>query len=162
MLRCSVNHHLKDISASYLPELFSYIASYSGIEKLVLQHPDLGDPNIFLHSLLPLHAASLVELSCSASYECRWSFISNAVDGLLKLQKLTPLTMSINEPDIAVPVNAVVRDFLLQPFINSLAGLNNVNRIFSFEQPSRYLRFAASQYVLPTQRVTEARAAEIQ
>jgi hypothetical protein len=112
MLRHSANHHLKDIRARYSPELFEYIASSSGIEKLELQYPDLGDPNIFFHRLLPLHAASLEELSCSAGYECRWSFSSNIVDALLKLQRLTHLTMSINEADIAVPVNAVVRDFL--------------------------------------------------
>ncbi|KAJ7923843.1 hypothetical protein B0H13DRAFT_1979473, partial [Mycena leptocephala] len=97
MLRRSANHHLKDIRARYSPELFEYIASSSGIEKLELQYPDLGDPNIFFHRLLPLHAASLEELS----------FSSDIVDALLKLQKLTHLTMSINEADIAVPVNAV-------------------------------------------------------
>ncbi|KAJ7814717.1 hypothetical protein B0H13DRAFT_2139728 [Mycena leptocephala] len=94
MLRRSANHHLKDIRARYSSELFECIASYSGIEKLGLQYPDLGDPNIFFHSLLPLHAASLVELSYSASYECRWTAEAH-------------FTISINEADIAVPVNAV-------------------------------------------------------
>jgi hypothetical protein len=40
--------------------------------------------------------------------------------------------------------------------------LTNVNRNISFELPLRSLRFLVSQYVLPTQRGTEARAAGIQ
>ncbi|KAJ7911360.1 hypothetical protein B0H13DRAFT_2010003 [Mycena leptocephala] len=123
MLRRTANHHLKDIRARYSPALFEYIASYSGIEKLELKDPDLGDPNIFFHHLLPLHAASLEELSCSASYECRWSFSSDTVDALLKLHRLTHLTMSINRADIAVPVNAVehlLRTAIALPALRSL------------------------------------------
>jgi hypothetical protein len=104
----SVDQHLTDICAECSPELLAYISSYSGVEKLQLHHP-VGDPRAFFYDVLPHHAATLLELSCIANRESPWSFGLCAVDGLLNLQRLTHLTMGINEAHIAAPVNAVVR-----------------------------------------------------
>jgi len=112
MIRETAGWHLTDINAAYSPQLVAYISSYSGIEKLHLQYPDEGDPHSFFYSVLPRHAASLVEFSCRASYECAWSFGTDMVDTLSKLHRLTHLELSVNRADVAEPVNAV--DLLLR------------------------------------------------
>ncbi|KAJ7307684.1 hypothetical protein DFH08DRAFT_493158 [Mycena albidolilacea] len=85
------------------PELFAYLSSYSGIEKLSLLHPDGGSreksdrlANTFFETVLPLHATSLVELSCPAGYESRFSFGTHNVHVISLLHKLESLEMSIN------------------------------------------------------------------
>ncbi|KAJ7606957.1 hypothetical protein DFH06DRAFT_1486676 [Mycena polygramma] len=109
ILRKKGDRHLKEINAAYCPELLTYIDSYSGLERLEINHPDPGNPNTFFHTILPRHAATLVELSCSAGYECAWSFNSHTVDAILQLQRLTHLEVSINKADIVEGTdNAVV------------------------------------------------------
>ncbi|KAJ7227560.1 hypothetical protein C8J57DRAFT_1730900 [Mycena rebaudengoi] len=83
--------------------LFDYLSSYSGIEKLTLLYPDGGSRNnsdhladMFFGIVLPHHATSLVELSCSAGYESRFSFGTHNVDVISQLRKLKSLEMSIN------------------------------------------------------------------
>ncbi|KAJ6588989.1 hypothetical protein B0H19DRAFT_1102374 [Mycena capillaripes] len=97
------------INAAYSPQLIAYISSYSGLQKLALRDPEEGDPHRFWRDVLPLHAASLVELVCRPSYECAWSFNADMVDTISQLRRLTYLEMSVNKADIAEPVNAVVR-----------------------------------------------------
>ncbi|KAF7343918.1 hypothetical protein MVEN_01680500 [Mycena venus] len=123
MLR-QTGRHLKEIRAQYSIELLAYITSYSGIERLEVDNPDGGDANAFFHKVLPIHAATLTELSCSASYECQWSFSVDTVDALLKLQMLTHLEMSINKADIADPVNAVECLLRTIPALPALTSLN--------------------------------------
>ncbi|KAJ7212782.1 hypothetical protein C8J57DRAFT_1603911, partial [Mycena rebaudengoi] len=83
--------------------LFDYLSSYSGIEKLTLLYPDGGSRNnsdhladMFFGIVLPRHATSLVELSCSADYKSRFSFGTHNVDVISQLRKLKSLEMSIN------------------------------------------------------------------
>ncbi|KAJ6493459.1 hypothetical protein C8R45DRAFT_1073337 [Mycena sanguinolenta] len=122
MLR-QTGHHLKEIKAKYSMELVAYLTSYSGIERLEVDYPDGGDANAFFYRVLPIHAATLTELSCSAIYECQWSFGVDIVDAILKLQTLTHLKMSINWADIADPVNAVECLLRTVPALPALANL---------------------------------------
>ncbi|KAJ6536286.1 hypothetical protein B0H19DRAFT_1183120 [Mycena capillaripes] len=85
------------------PDLFDYLRSYSGIEKLKLLYPDGGSrdesdrlADTFFETILPHHVTSLVELSCPASYESRFSFGTHNVDVILLLHNLKSLEMSIN------------------------------------------------------------------
>jgi hypothetical protein len=106
--------HLRDISTGNVTsDLLAYLASYSGLEKLTfwglssknqVQADDLADA--FFTTVLPRHAKSLLELSCPAHYECRWSFGAHNVDALSALHNLRNLRVSIN-PDESV--NAAVR-----------------------------------------------------
>ncbi|KAJ7260496.1 hypothetical protein B0H12DRAFT_375127 [Mycena haematopus] len=84
-------------------DLFDYLTSYSGLEKLTLRFPDGGNPNAsnsladtFFETILPHHAESLTELSCPAAYESRFSFGTHNVNAVSLLHKLTRLEMSIN------------------------------------------------------------------
>ncbi|KAJ7467879.1 hypothetical protein B0H11DRAFT_2046770 [Mycena galericulata] len=96
--------HLTEITTNVVtPELFAYLASYSGIHKLKLQFPDGGSrdasdrlADTFYETVLPHHATSLVELSCPAAYESRWSFGNHNVDIVSHLHHLNTLEMSIN------------------------------------------------------------------
>ncbi|KAJ7301057.1 hypothetical protein DFH08DRAFT_996414, partial [Mycena albidolilacea] len=85
------------------PELFDYLSSYSGIQKLSLLHPDGGSrdksdrlADTFFETVLSRHATSLVELSCPAGHESRFSFGSHNADVISLLHKLKSLGMSIN------------------------------------------------------------------
>ncbi|KAJ6457940.1 hypothetical protein C8R45DRAFT_1032359 [Mycena sanguinolenta] len=84
-------------------ELFDYLTSYSGLEKLTLVSPDGGNldesnrlADTFFETVLPHHAESLTELSCAAAYESRFSFGTHNVHVISLLHKLTKLEMSIN------------------------------------------------------------------
>ncbi|KAJ6457916.1 hypothetical protein C8R45DRAFT_1032287 [Mycena sanguinolenta] len=84
-------------------ELFDYLTSYSGLEKLTLVSPDGGSldesnrlADTFFETVLPHHAESLTELSCAAAYESRFSFGTHNVNVISLLHKLTKLEMSIN------------------------------------------------------------------
>ncbi|KAF7351544.1 hypothetical protein MSAN_01586800 [Mycena sanguinolenta] len=84
-------------------ELFDCLSSYSGLEKLKLEFPDGGSEDesnrladIFFNTVLPRHAESLLELSCPAAYESRFSFGTHNVNVVSLLHKLTKLEMSIN------------------------------------------------------------------
>ncbi|KAJ6450408.1 hypothetical protein C8R45DRAFT_1043624 [Mycena sanguinolenta] len=123
MLR-QTGRHLKEIRAQYSMELIAYLTSYSGVERLEVDYPDGGDANAFFYRVLPIHAATLTVFSCSPSYECQWSFSVHVVDAILKLQMLTHLEMSINEADIADPVNAVACLLRMLPALPALANLN--------------------------------------
>ncbi|KAJ6457910.1 hypothetical protein C8R45DRAFT_1221691 [Mycena sanguinolenta] len=93
-----------EITTSIVVEkLFDYLTSYSGITKLTLLFPDGGNVNesnrladIFFETVLPCLAESLVELSCPAAYESRFSFGTHNVNAISLLHKLTTLEMSIN------------------------------------------------------------------
>ncbi|KAJ7800180.1 hypothetical protein B0H14DRAFT_2900652 [Mycena olivaceomarginata] len=85
------------------PELFAYLRSYTGLKKLTLIHPDGGShdksnllADMFFETVLPRHATSLVELSCAAAYEGRFSFGTHNVDIISQMFSLTALEMSIN------------------------------------------------------------------
>ncbi|KAJ7260497.1 hypothetical protein B0H12DRAFT_1217955 [Mycena haematopus] len=93
-------------------ELFDYLTSYSGIEKLTLKFPDGGDLNesnrladTFFETVLPLHAEYLSELSCPAAYESRFSFGTHNVNIVSLLHKLTKLEMSINAGAVRIVDN---------------------------------------------------------
>ncbi|KAJ7146616.1 hypothetical protein C8R44DRAFT_562088, partial [Mycena epipterygia] len=86
-------------------DLLAYLASYSGLENLVLRGADNGTrtpeeanclADDFFRTVLPHHATTLVELSCPAHYECRWSFGTHNVDAILQLHRLRILKMSVD------------------------------------------------------------------
>ncbi|KAJ7302913.1 hypothetical protein DFH08DRAFT_988577 [Mycena albidolilacea] len=85
---------LAEITPSVVtPDLFTYLASYSGLEKLTLKSPDGGSreqtdrlADSFFDATLPRHAASLTALS----------FGTHNVDGLSLFRKLRTLEMSVN------------------------------------------------------------------
>ncbi|KAJ6457911.1 hypothetical protein C8R45DRAFT_1032277 [Mycena sanguinolenta] len=88
--------------------LFSHLSAYSGLRKLTLVAPDGGNLNmsnrladIFFTTVLPRHADSLVELTCAAAFEGRFSFGEHNVRGILQLQKLTRLEVSVNAGVVA-------------------------------------------------------------
>ncbi|KAJ7766558.1 hypothetical protein DFH07DRAFT_809394 [Mycena maculata] len=105
-LRTDTGHprYLTEINTRIVTsDLLEYLASYSGVRKLTLNFPDGGSRNasdrladIFFETVLPQHAASLMELSCPAGYESRWSFGTHNLDAISRLQKLRALQMSIN------------------------------------------------------------------
>ncbi|KAF8175914.1 hypothetical protein K438DRAFT_1939535 [Mycena galopus ATCC 62051] len=85
------------------PELFDYLASYSGVEKLTLIFPDGGSldesnhlADKFFETVLPVHANTLRELSCPAAYESRFSFGTHNANIISLLHGLTKLEMSVN------------------------------------------------------------------
>ncbi|KAJ7760698.1 hypothetical protein DFH07DRAFT_816426 [Mycena maculata] len=100
--------HLTDIHTRIItPDLFKYLASYSGIQRLTLNFPDGGSRNAsnrladtFFKTVLPRHASSLVELSCPAGYESRWSFGPHNLHAVSQLHELRSLGMSINAGEL--------------------------------------------------------------
>ncbi|KAJ6531657.1 hypothetical protein DFH09DRAFT_1183025 [Mycena vulgaris] len=100
--------HLTDVATnSVTEELLTYLASYSGIQRLDLGYPDAGSEaesdrlaDIFFDTVLPRHASSLVQLSCPAGYESRWSFGSHNADVISCLPRISKLVMSVNCVDV--------------------------------------------------------------
>ncbi|KAF7351593.1 F-box domain-containing protein [Mycena sanguinolenta] len=80
----STRHCMKPVEITtnvVTQELFSYLTSFSGLEKLTLRSPDGGNldasnrlADAFFETILPSHAESLTELSCPAAHESRFSF----------------------------------------------------------------------------------------
>ncbi|KAJ7094878.1 hypothetical protein C8R44DRAFT_645124 [Mycena epipterygia] len=95
---------LKNICTNVVTsDLLSYLASYSGLEKLAFERPDGRDradadqlADIFFGSVLPRHVKSLVEMSCPAGYDSRWSFGTHNVDLVSELHSVTSLEMSVD------------------------------------------------------------------
>ncbi|KAJ6599869.1 hypothetical protein DFH09DRAFT_627075 [Mycena vulgaris] len=79
------------------PDFLAYLGLCGGLKKLTLQNPD-GDSlaDTFFRTVLPNLTASLVELSCGAAYEGRWSFGTHNAHIISQMKKLTALEMSIN------------------------------------------------------------------
>ncbi|KAJ6599861.1 hypothetical protein DFH09DRAFT_626981 [Mycena vulgaris] len=79
------------------PHFLAYLGLCAGLKKLTLQNPD-GDSlaNTFFRTVLPNLTSSLVELSCGAAYEGRWSFGTHNAHIISQMKELTALEMSIN------------------------------------------------------------------
>ncbi|KAJ6528744.1 hypothetical protein DFH09DRAFT_1045450 [Mycena vulgaris] len=132
MLGDKTSLRLTEIKAGIVTsELLAYLASYSGIEHLTLQWPDGEDASaqladMFFQRVLPKHTKSLVELSCAAAYESRWSFGTHNVDVISQLRNLKSLDMSVNSADILLvesPLNAgdlLLRTAALLPALHRL------------------------------------------
>ncbi|KAJ7141692.1 hypothetical protein C8R43DRAFT_847381, partial [Mycena crocata] len=96
--------YLKEISTNMVtPDLLQYLASYSGLENISISRPDGGSrdksdhlADMFYSHVLPRHARSLLQLSCPAGYESRWSFGTHNVDVVAWMNKLMSLHMTIN------------------------------------------------------------------
>ncbi|KAJ6459016.1 hypothetical protein C8R45DRAFT_556897 [Mycena sanguinolenta] len=101
----STRTRLEEITTSVVTQdLFDYLTSYSGLQKLTLnlKFPDDGNledsnrlADVFFETV-PHHAESLMELSCPAVYESRFSFGTHNVNVVSLLHRLTRLEMSIN------------------------------------------------------------------
>ncbi|KAJ7328334.1 hypothetical protein DFH08DRAFT_1084483 [Mycena albidolilacea] len=135
--------HLTDISTGNVtPDLFAYLASYSGVEKLNfwglsgrsrIQADDLADT--FFTTVLPRHAKSLLELTCPAGYECRWSFGTHNVDALSALHNVRSLYVSMNPDEPVDAAHLLLRTVDLLPHLQRLTidsadpdSLRNVQR----------------------------------
>ncbi|KAJ6479729.1 hypothetical protein C8R45DRAFT_1076574 [Mycena sanguinolenta] len=91
----STRHNMKltEITTNVITrELFGYLASFSGLQKVTLGSPDGGNldasnrlADAFFETVLPRHA-----------YESRFSFGTHNVHVLLLLRNLTNLEMSVN------------------------------------------------------------------
>ncbi|KAF7351650.1 F-box domain-containing protein [Mycena sanguinolenta] len=84
-------------------DLFDYLSSYSGLEKLALMLSDGSNQTVsnhladaFFETVLPRHAETLRELSCPSAYQSGFSFGPHNVHVVSSLHKLTRLEMSIN------------------------------------------------------------------
>ncbi|KAJ6557568.1 hypothetical protein B0H19DRAFT_1148106 [Mycena capillaripes] len=120
--------HLRDISTGNVtPDLLAYLASYSGVETLSfwnvsttsqIQDDDLADT--FFTTVLPRHAESILELSCPANYECRWSFGTHNVDALSALYNVRNLRVSINPDEPVIAADLLVRTVDLLPHLQRL------------------------------------------
>ncbi|KAF7345739.1 F-box domain-containing protein [Mycena venus] len=108
-LRSSANAriYLKDLGTTTVTaDLLAYLSSYSGVERLSLERSHGNRTkndalaNTFFDDVLKQHAKSLVELSCPACHEGRWSFRMDVADAILQLRKLEKLHMSVNGADV--------------------------------------------------------------
>ncbi|KAJ7115016.1 hypothetical protein C8R44DRAFT_881055 [Mycena epipterygia] len=129
---------LKNISTNIVTfDLLSYLASYSGVEKLTFDRPDGGSDdeanrlaNMFFGTVLPRHVTSLVEMSCPSLYETHWSFGMHNVDAVLALHKVTSLKMTVNYEDVVnmqasmKSVNLLLRTATLLPALCRLLILS--------------------------------------
>ncbi|KAJ7117220.1 hypothetical protein C8R43DRAFT_108675 [Mycena crocata] len=112
---------LKDLRTDAAgPALHAYLISYSGLEMLRLR-PSLSNPRfdndlapVLYGSILPLHASSLVHLSCCAIYESRWSFDTHAIATISALRKLETLRVSVNTSEMPVEPERNAVDLLLE------------------------------------------------
>ncbi|KAF7351560.1 hypothetical protein MSAN_01588500 [Mycena sanguinolenta] len=124
-------------------ELFDYLSSYSGLEKLTLKFPDGGNveesnrlADSFFETVLPCHFKSLAELSCPAAYESRFSFGTHNVDVVSSLHKLTKLEMSINAGAVQkVIINPVVT--LLLETVVALPALRSLTIVSAETERNR-------------------------
>ncbi|KAJ7066628.1 hypothetical protein C8F01DRAFT_1124027 [Mycena amicta] len=107
--------HLKSLSTRLVTEeLLEYLGTYSGLESITLSRFDARDDVLeqsltdrladnFFSTVVPKHAASLVELSLSPSYEGRWclgtgsGFIFAALRSLPQIRRLS---LCINSDDL--------------------------------------------------------------
>ncbi|KAJ7094872.1 hypothetical protein C8R44DRAFT_814062 [Mycena epipterygia] len=133
---------LKNISTNIVTsDLLSYLASYSGVEKLTFERPDGGSDaeaarlaNMFFSAVLPRHAKSLVEMSCHAGFETQWSFGIHNVDAVAQLQNVTSLEMSVNAADVLdiqvsmTSVDLLLRTAALLPALRTLTILYTSRR----------------------------------
>ncbi|KAJ7023855.1 hypothetical protein C8F04DRAFT_1047773 [Mycena alexandri] len=115
----SAHIHLKDLTTnSITTDLLTYLRSYSGTLETVSLERSHGsaspkpDPlaSTFFETVLPAHAKTLVELSCPACHDGRWSFGVHNVDAILPLRQLETLDMTVNAGDVIdidPPLNAV-------------------------------------------------------
>ncbi|KAJ7737129.1 hypothetical protein B0H16DRAFT_1572637 [Mycena metata] len=114
---------LTELTANNItPDLLTYLGSYSGLRRLNLQYPDGGSEaesdrlaDLFFETVLPRHTNSMVELSCPAGFEGRWSFGIHNIDVFSQLRHLTQLEISVNADEVSrvKPEDNVIR-LLLQ------------------------------------------------
>jgi hypothetical protein len=96
-------YYIPEISTNLVtPDLFAYLAASPGLRELNLICPAAPRlyaderADFFFDKVLPRHSASLVEFSCPAGYESRWSFGPHNADAISTLRNLTMLHMSVN------------------------------------------------------------------
>ncbi|KAF8149283.1 hypothetical protein K438DRAFT_1733783, partial [Mycena galopus ATCC 62051] len=99
---------LKEITTDKVTnDLLTYLASYCGLRRLTLINPDGSSfsesdqlADVFYKTVLPLHADSLVELSCPSDYETRWSFGAHCLDTISRMHSAEKLEFSVNADDV--------------------------------------------------------------
>ncbi|KAJ7769532.1 hypothetical protein B0H16DRAFT_1518143 [Mycena metata] len=122
-------------------ELLTYLASYSGLEMLALNGVDAGNRQAsdelaycFFTTVLPHHAETLVNLSCTAGYESNWSFGTHNVASLLSLHRLQRLRVSVNAADVFDPINRTQRKRNIKTIDNNVhLLLRSVHHLPSLE-----------------------------
>ncbi|KAI9769916.1 MAG: hypothetical protein M1840_003625 [Geoglossum simile] len=98
--------HLRKISVPELSvALLEYMASYRGIEELIVERPVWNEDesniagHMFFTSFLPRHAGSLRVLQLKKHFEPAWRFGPKAVEMLRKNRRLEKLSVAIVEND---------------------------------------------------------------
>ncbi|KAF7373875.1 hypothetical protein MSAN_00599700 [Mycena sanguinolenta] len=94
--------------------------------------------DVFVQTVLPLHEDSLVELSCTANYESRWSFGRHWEDVISRLHRAEILSFSINAADISrnvAPENNAVT--VLLTLTTRLVALSHLRIVAAGAERSR-------------------------
>ncbi|KAJ7173206.1 hypothetical protein C8R46DRAFT_991023 [Mycena filopes] len=128
---------LKDlcVSTTISAELLTYLASYTGLERLALVRADGGSrpkadslADMFFGKVLPRHAETLVELACAAGYESRWSVGAHNIDAICNLPKLRSLAVSVNGAGVCgVEPGCNAVDLLLNNVTTRLPSLQTLS-----------------------------------
>ncbi|KAJ7155710.1 hypothetical protein C8R46DRAFT_1356160 [Mycena filopes] len=132
-----VQLRLKDlcVSTTISAELLSFLASYTGLERLALVRADGGSrpkadslADVFFGTVLPRHAGTLVDLACAAGYESRWSVGAHNIDAICNLTKLRSLAVSVNGAGVcSVEPGCNAVDLLLNNVATRLSSLQTLS-----------------------------------
>lgn len=112
--------YLKTLSTVVSHEMLQYLASFSGLEKLILKHEatestESGDgeaqnlARLFYTSVLPKHVSSLVHISTSAMIAPSWHFGEHVAAPICACQRLATLKVSVHVQAFADVVRVLVR-----------------------------------------------------
>ncbi|KAJ7483791.1 hypothetical protein B0H11DRAFT_2279789 [Mycena galericulata] len=121
--------HLKGLSVRRSEDaLISYLASYSGLEELRIDHAlDDDQADLFLTTALQRHKDSLVVLICPGYIEGKWSFGRHNIKLISELRHLITLEMTINSKEMGFGAESgvdIVRSFL--EMSTSMVALRNI------------------------------------
>ncbi|KAJ7051984.1 hypothetical protein C8F01DRAFT_1066398 [Mycena amicta] len=130
-------------------QLLRYLGSHPGLTNLHLR-VDTGTreasnrlADTFFSSVLPQHAATLVDLAFCATYENRWSVGAHCADALrsIDMPNLEHLTVSVNKADVVnLPTNAENAVHTILHLIPTFPALRTLCIGYSFSEGSRRAR----------------------
>ncbi|KAJ7186627.1 hypothetical protein C8R46DRAFT_1057595 [Mycena filopes] len=151
------------VGSTVTPELLTYLASYTGLERLVFMSADGGSQpsadslaDVFFGTVLPRHAETLVEVACVAGYVSRWSVGAHNVDAICDLSKLKTLAVSVNGADVfGIESGRNAVDVLLGRIMTRLPALQTLSIFPTTPQSMRYSRCGTHPH-MHQQRLTAA------
>ncbi|KAJ7469579.1 hypothetical protein FB451DRAFT_355066 [Mycena latifolia] len=120
--------------------LLLYLASYSGLERLMITYPtdEYGLGEFFWARVIPQHAHSLVALACPGVLEGVWAFGTHNIAAISELRHLEVLIMTLNTDERGTgPLKAMARAFLEMAV--RMPALRDIAMLAA--RPPRELRF---------------------